>query len=468
MTTAKKKSKTFIIVIFPYLFIRDGLEIDGLNIKPSITEIIKDEVPEIQDQLLLVAKFFRAGKNDDSIQKWSYLVEELPDAREFDDLKQKLDKLTTLLRYDDLSNLRMDPKFSNYNYFVFQITPRNIQNIGKQVNYYQGLLNGEAPIPFPVYDNKIKTPYRLSSPVYPQTLENIKSIKLIVQFYQLSPYYFSDVEHNKMLKSMYWFNHSFIDSAETDFGMSVINMQTALEALLKISDKSMRTERKKIQIASGLINILGESNELLDWINNFWTLRNSLVHGDIEKPSFMYKASKRTKGHRQHLLLARQFFSKALESKLKLRTAISTRSIMRQLQSNKVRLKKAKEILENSTPDEEDIFIAYDLIEDLLNDDISADKQTTKVFGKLLIGLVINNIEDKDNNSELLEAFDNIVKWPGKDFSKLAVLYEKAQKPYDGFYFQQTTGIELEQLKLFTAMHTFLGFAVWRLIYFWD
>lgn len=68
-----KQHQNLTIVIFPYLFVQDGLKIDGLDIKPSFQKTVGKERKQVKNQLLQIAQFFRAGRNQ-QISHWSYLV----------------------------------------------------------------------------------------------------------------------------------------------------------------------------------------------------------------------------------------------------------------------------------------------------------------------------------------------------------------------------------------------------------
>ncbi|MEW6586853.1 MAG: hypothetical protein AB1442_14755, partial [Nitrospirota bacterium] len=67
------KVKNLTIVIFPYLFLTKEFTIDGITIKPSFKNIVEKEEPEIRNQLLRIATFFRYDY-DKQINSWCFHI----------------------------------------------------------------------------------------------------------------------------------------------------------------------------------------------------------------------------------------------------------------------------------------------------------------------------------------------------------------------------------------------------------
>ena len=314
---SSSKTKNLTIIIFPYLFIhdKDGIEVDDLVIKPSYKENVDKESESVKTELTNVAKFFRHGKNW-QITHWSYTIVYLRSKNDRNKVNQALYKFVTVLRFSELRDLRDQAKFAHFNFFVFEI-PR--LNAGKEFSHYEGILNGESYFSFYVRKSEVENHFAPSQRIDPLILsrEHIQNGKYVQFMYSKV---LKDKDESKILRAMEWFNRSFShDGRGVDWSEAILNLHTALEALLRPQEEERGI---KAQIKTALLNILGHSDELLHWIDNFWKLRNSIVHGDIEKPQFMYvhPLSKMKKGHRHHITLARQVFVKCVHGILKMRS----------------------------------------------------------------------------------------------------------------------------------------------------
>jgi len=463
----KTKINNLAIVIFPYLFIHDkeGIEFDGITLKPSYTDVIDAEKCEVKEQILRIASIFRYGVNKQIFQ-WSYFVFTLNNEKKWKQIEQKLKKFTNLLKFSELRDLKDHAKFDQFNYFLFEITKFNLQQ--KENYFYNGILNGESSYSFYFRDQKIENPYVPSSNMYPIILskDQLLNNRYLNTFYGLSRQLFQGNEEDKIFKSMEWFNRSFSHYGRgVDLSEAIINMQTALEALLRPADeeRSIKTE-----LRTSIMNLLGHSKELNSWVNSYWKLRNSIVHGDVKVESFMYihEMSKRKKGHKHHLYYARKVYIKCLDAILKLRSSFLMIGFEDELLSNEVKLNNSLKFLkEKNKKTVKQLYEVglFNMISSFRNDDVSASKTDTKKLGEQLLTLLRKNIEDEKIHNKI----DEILNWGNKDLSDLAVKYSELEVSFSFSDFA-TSPMKIEVLALYRAVDNFLGFATWRLLTFYD
>jgi len=443
----------------PYLFIPKEHNIDGLTLKPSFQNIIDQEEPLIKKQLLRIATFFRCARNK-QVNAWSYHYTYLKNKKDWFVLRDRLNRLTTILRYSKLSDPRGDALFSHFDYFVFGINDLHLDE-KSEIQYYEGLLNGVSTIGFHMYKESVQNPFSFHYEIWPLVLDDLDSDKYLQGLYS-SQGSSNDPEEKRILRAIEWFNRSFATTKEVDQADAIIHLESAFEALFK-------TEREgvKAQVQSGLIQFLGETDELTDWINQFWKLRCAIVHGDAELKPFFFQHRKGSRGHRHHVVMGRKIFTRCLDVFLQMRASTYSRDIHEELVSNEVRIKKARKLLQKKSGD--NLKEAYSLVSGLRQDDTSFSKKDTMAFGKMFLPLIIKDLR-QENKNDIVISVESILKWSGSKYSNLALLYSEASTKYQEFYFSNSysVSIPLETAFLRNAGYTFLNFAVWRLLTFFD
>lgn len=318
-----QKKANLTIIIFPYLFIPKEHSIDRITLKLSFQNVIDHEEPIVKKQLLQIAKFFRYAYNK-QVNAWSYYVTSLKNKKDWFSLQNRLNKLTTIIRYSKLSEPRNNALFSHFDYFVFEINHLHLDD-KSEFHYYDGLLNGENTMGFHTHKDSVENPFSFHYEMSPLILEELENDKYLQSFYSLTN--FNEKEEKRLLKAISWFNRSFATTHEVDHADAIIHLETAFEALFK-------TEREgiKAQVQSGLIQFLGETDELIDWINQFWKLRCAIVHGDaVLKPPFFFKHQRGSKGHRHHVVMGRKIFARCIDAFLQLKTTVYSRDIHEEL-----------------------------------------------------------------------------------------------------------------------------------------
>lgn len=460
------KNNSYAIAILPYLFLHeeDGLEFDGLKLKSSYDSVLKNEKKQVKNQLVNIASIF--SKDENQINQWSYIVFELYSKQGWLNIKFKIDKFINLLKFIKFKDLDKDTRFNQFDYFVFEI---NSHELKQEKNFhYIGVLNGESEYRFLFKDSKIINRYNQNVDIYTKIIYKEQLLKKIYfrSFYSSQKVLFSNEEERKILKSIEWFNRSFshygrgLDSSE-----SIINMQTALEALLRSKSEKNDSKSVKVEIETALMNLLGHSSELSDWFNEYWKLRNSIVHGDVGTKNFGYihRDSKTNTAHRSHLYCVRKVYILCFDAIFQLRSSFPMIGFSDELKSNEVKINAViKEFTSNSKKTIEEYYKnnVFNVIDSLRSDDISSSKESTKKMGDLLLGLLKENVEDKEVSVKI----DEILNFKTNDLGEFAIKYSELQSVFSPIYFN--TSLETEKLALYSSVYHFLGHATWRLLAF--
>lgn len=459
-------TKNLTIIIFPHLFIQDkeGIQIEDLILRPCYSENIETEQPVAKSELYKIASLFRDAKNN-SIRYWSYIVTHLRSQDEWKRLADKLNKFTTTIRFSELCTLRGDASFSQFDFFVFEIPkPRS----DTKLIHYAGSLNGESDFSFYIFDNEVENPYSPIRPVNPKILEK-KHIQEKIYYQFLYGEILKDKEQLKILRALEWFNRSFShENRGLDSSEAVLNLHTALEALLRPQDD----QAIKVQIKTALLSILGQSEDLFQWFDSFWKLRNSIVHGDSEKPQFMYihPLSKQKKGHRHHALIAREVFVKCIDGVLKMRSEFSLIGFDEKLMSNEIRIDHAIKEIKKANNNLSKLYRsgAFSRINSLRQDEWSSSKIKTKTLGELLLPYIQTEVEKEtksDTQTKVLGLIKEIREWKDSDLGKLALAYEQLSNAYSELYANTHQNVR-EALSLRLSADNFFDFAIWRLLVF--
>lgn len=470
------KQQKPLIVIFPYFFIheKDGFEVEGYKIKPAYLGNLSHEDQNMAKHLLKISRFFKHGGNE-NISLWSYLIASFRTRKEFEKIKRDLDKLTNILRYSKLRDLRGTHNFEQFNYCMF-VNINQSSAIDEGYSFYEGILNGESPLSFTIIDGNPTNFYQPNQEIHPFTFrtDEIINDEYFQVFYKNSSLLFNEKEDKKILRAIEWFNRSFShDGRGVDLSEAILNVHTALEALLRPQDENRDI---KAQIKTALINLLGHSKEVDAWFNSFWKLRNAIVHGDLKPDSFMYThpESKDKKGHRHQHHVARKIFVKCLDAILKIRADFPLIGLEDELVSNEIRINQAISLLKkNKSRDLPKLYEkkgCFQNIHSLRADEASASKEKVRDLGLLLLPYVkeeLNaNVKTTDKQPSI-DAIEEILAWKGNDFGELSRLYNILCRVYKIVYFQeaqQATTMPFHVPALRNATYHFLNFATWRFI----
>jgi len=473
-----KQIKNQFIIIFPYFSIDElnGIEIDGFHIKPAYMQSILKENALLRFHLLNIAKIFKYGNNY-QIAYFSYSIFEYKNTKQYETLKEKLNKLISILRFSQICDLKGFTSYDNFNYFLFDLYwYRKTELENKRIIYhYKGMVNGESEYDFNIENNTAQKPY-ISYNVwmpYEITAKSVIEHEYIKKFYYVPDLLFKGNELAKILRAIEWFNRSFSHYGRgVDLSEAILDIHTALESLLKPTEEKRGVE---VQLKTSIFNFLGHSEELNTWFEKFWKLRNSIVHGDIKPESFVYIHPKSIakKGHKHQLYLARKVFVGCLNAILKLRSEHLLLGFDEELISNEVRIneaiksiKKNKRILKKIVKDN-----TFKYISSLRHDDLSTSKEKTKELGRLLLPIIKDDLKNlkpayKDAKLQMESDIDKILASKIKDI-ELTVLYSDLEHNYPlGMQNWKNFSSELSALR--SAAHRFFNFASWRLMPYYD
>lgn len=415
---------------------------------------------------------FRVGRSQE-IFYWSYVLTEVSSPKQWENLRDQLNKLTTVLRFSQLSDLEEHSKFEHFNYFMFGITGEQ-SVVDKYFAYYRGILNGESSFNFYLSKGQTRNPFTPQTELNPLilTVSQIKENDYFKMFYFYKDWILKNNEDRKYLRSMEWFNRSYSHYERgVDLSEAVLNVHTAIKALLRPEEEERDV---KTQIKTVLLNILGHSRELGLWFDKFWKLRNSIVHGDVKPEPLLYVHPEGKRGHRHHLYIARKVFVKCLNTILKIRTNFPLLGLEEELISNETRINKAIKILKKQeTYNLERIYKTrvLEFVSGLRNDDASSSKEQAKKLGELFLPFVKKDLEDNEKQNikqTLIEAIDKILKWQGNNLGDLALLYSKLQENYGPVYSKENIDFPVYILALRGAAYKFFNFATWRLLTMFD
>lgn len=461
IAVGKRTSSKPVIVFFPFLCLDKPLSGGDIVLRPPTKAEITKESKLTKSALFDLAECFRLHY-EGRLPCWSFVVSHVQNKEEWNTLRQKIDKLTCVLRYIKLSTLREDASFSHFNYYILEVDKRLIGS--KDNKYYDCMLNGIHTVGFSKHADKVYKPYVLRQIETPFTLyeDDLTNNHIYQQFYGNSS--LSEKDAKKFLRAFEWFNRSFLEVQEVDYSHAVIHLQTAVESLLKASADGI-----KAQIRTALFMLLGESNELSDWIDQFWKLRNGLVHGDIDIQPFLYKHEKGTRGHRHHILIARKVFVKCVEKLFSLRNDLWSNLLHEELVSNEVRLKEALVLVNARNSQFEQVARK---LSGLTQDDLSASKRQVLDFGKTFFSGVIKQLKT-EGKADLAQALEKVQKSRLTKSADIAMKYNEALIQFqEAISIARSTGAtttyEINYDPITNTVRSFLGFAVWRLLTFYD
>ena len=458
--------KALIIALFPYLFLESETEvrIDDLSFKSPYESVLKAEDKETRDALLAVRKCFRASRTAEfPVSYWSYSILNVSNQQEFDDIVKRVSRVADILRFIKLSSDQNHSHYSNFNYWVFQLNPPF--KLDGEYAYVEAFLNGLTRNSFNMKKGVVVNPYlpqeNLSpQPIHKNELENNKRFNCL---YVSHSFLFKEpIARQKVLRAIEWFNRSFSHGERgVDLSEAVTNMHSALEALLRPHQKGPGNVHAELKAA--LLTLLGQRNQISDWFESFFSLRNSLVHGDVEPKSFLYREN------RNHLLLARRVFLACLDGILHCAAELPLSGFEQEVTPNKVRIDEViaslKSARKKSWTEIADEGLLWPL-SGLRNDDITSPKDKVVEIGRLLLPYVRQELDSctKASYKDIVARIDDIVNWSSPDLSLLALAYSNLEESYHLPYFDQNKTTTQSSLRIPTF--SFISYAAWRLLVF--
>lgn len=462
-----KQQKNKIIVIFPYFFIREPekeIKIDNIHIKSACVQNldVSDESKSIQSYLSNLAKIFMYG-NYVQIKNFSYTIYEYGTTKHFTTIKKRLNKLITLLRFSELCELKEGATYDHFNYFLFDILSykeAKSSGLNKNTLYYKGMLNGESPYDFYINNDIVKTPYIAYNLMSPIEITRESTNGYISKIYYASNLFKSN-ELARIISSIEWFNRSFSHYGRgIDLSDAIINIHIALESLLRPTDEGSGV---KAQIKTALLNLFGHSEELEKWFNAFWSLRNSIVHGDEKPKSFIYvhPKSKAKKG-RSHLYIARRVFVGCINAILSLRSTTFVPGLDEELIPNEVRINESIKLIKKYNGNLKKLKKVFDYLKSLRVNDLSASKEKIEEISRLFLPIIkddLKNLTPKHKDiREMLENYIAEILSGKKNDSELFCYYYALGINYPAYKKDYWQNFNTEQKDLRIAAHRFFEF----------
>ncbi len=465
-------SKYAFVALFPYFFVDSpkGLEVGEVTVRSSHTDVLKAEKDEIRSLLEAVAPFFRFGENQ-LIRHWSYCIDDASSESDFWEKIARLRKIADTLRFTATSDLTTTTAYSTFDFWVFQLGA----SVGDhEYMYFDSMRNGISSFGFRLVKGEHKNTFQAPESVSPQliAIDDIERNRYFRVLYRDTTFVLEEEQQKqRVFRAIEWFNRSFLYSNDgVDPSEAILNIHTALEALLRLDDDDRNA---KAQIKTALLTLVGHRSEISQWFESFHRLRNSLVHGDAEPSSFQYihPKSKLKRGTRHHLLLARQVFLACLNAMFDITEKFPLLGFEETLIPNEIRLDKALRALKAARGKNwKELVHQRDFGETggLRKDDISSPKELAPDFLSSLLPHIRMELEESngggENDGALLQ-LKNVEEWSGRDLGELAVLLSNFLKEYRLPYFELPKSVE--QTIFRGCVYSFLEYASWRLLVFY-
>lgn len=418
------------IIIFPYLYLENGLEMEGLKINTSDSKFIDAESEFNKDILNIIIQFFLEG-NKQSVTKFSYITTPLPYIKRYygdwRDLIGRIRNIQTLIRFYMMIRHDLNIYFSHFNFFIFTLDRTRFYEKHDLKRFFT-TINGQGSHYFFIEYEKVINPLIQLMPHYPIIINENDQKIIIEEYYLMLKFFMIPDEYDRVLKAMDWFNRSLVMRPEIDRCEAVINMTIAFESLFKIKEGERSV---KEHLKNNICNLLGNMKGLAEWIDNFWELRNQIVHGDRKSSIFLYKAPESKFPHQDHLYMARIIFKECIKALIILRKNLRPFAIQEELISNEQRMKNALRLLKSA---KYDIRKASDNgaltnIQELRKTDTAPSIKDSIRFGKIFLDFVIRYLNRTDATQDYLaKILLEITKY---DQEKLDVLIDLYQRAYD-------------------------------------
>lgn len=463
-----KNPQKVTIIIFPHIIFQNGLRVDGLEIKSSENKFLKKESTLYKQGLNQIKQFF-FDNNNIPVSKFSYItthVRYIPRyKKEWLELIKDIDRFTSVLRFSKLSQENPNIHFSHFNFYVFEITSKQLENKDK-INRYPMLINGQSVHYFFVEDSKVLDPYKQLKPHQTITLSDEEQTDIFNNYFFIFTMYLTDKEKERFLKAIEWYNRSLLIRPEIDRCEAVLNMTAAFEALLITTEEK---SGKKVQIKNSVCNLLGEEEHLKKWVDSFWKLRNKIIHGDIDLPSFLYISPRAKSGHLDQLYISRKIFKECFEALLKLRKLHHFHNIHELLISNEERMDDATKLLRKVKHDLNKSIEngALECIENLNKFDVSPSINKSVNFGKVFLNFIVQNLDQTDDTQHhLSDILIKIISYKSKDFDKLRELYWQAYRVKPWHFINKYNNSNKSEVALGRALEGFMEYMYWRWLHY--
>lgn len=438
------------IFIFPYLFIDKELQLDGYTLKPSYTTTIQNESNRLKGHLTKIAKSF-CLKERDSINQYTYGFTTIHNKDEWINLKNFLNTISTLLRFQELTESR-GANFSNFDYVVFEISrPMS----GKKFDYYEGAFNGinSFSVHYP------RTKFCPNFEIRPYILQTEAENKVFNHLFNLRNVYYSKEEGDRYLRALDWFNQSYKSDLEVDELERFISISIAFEALFNSPTESVQST-----LSANITTLLGKTPEMENWIKDFYDRRSRIVHGE-EKPSTLYRGKGTNEYHMDHLSFSRKVFIRCLSAIFLTREKVYTKDLHNDLISNERRIKEVLSNL-NSKLDIKKLYglKVFDTIDALNQKDATGKMSDVLKIADKIMPLTFK-VLNKRKHKELISQLTSLVVSDKENVADLAVKYSEFHVAFSPIYFEDKSlnARDIHKLAFKGAIYNFTSYVSWKL-----
>ncbi|HOX95975.1 MAG TPA: HEPN domain-containing protein [Candidatus Woesebacteria bacterium] len=448
---SNKRRGNLTIYIFPYLFIDKEIELSGYKLKPSYTSIVAKESSRVRGHLKKIAKSFKL-RNTNFINQYTFGWTTIHDKADWVKLKTFLDKFSTTLRYQELSDDKSGSNYTNFDYAVFEI---NRPMSTRKFEYYQGVFNGKSTIQISYPETKFCPNFDIRPHLV--TVEGKSDV--FNHMFHFSGIYHSGDEIARYLRAFDWFNRSFKVDPEVDDLERFTSLAVAFEALFNSPSEAIQAT-----LSSNIMALLGETPEMNHWVKNFYEQRSKIVHGK-EEPNTLYRGRNSTDEHLNHISFARKIFTRCVRAIFISREQVYAKDLQDELISNESRLKEiAEKIKGRKTIKELYESGCLHVVEALSQRDGSGKSADVIEIGKKLLPMAIPIVK-KEKKPGLLKFIEGITSNSGLDKGELAVKYSDFHNDFSSIYFGDMHKVEsnISLLVLKGAIYNFTSYACWKL-----
>lgn len=466
-------------VAFPYAVLDSTAElvIEEVPLKAACERNLAAEDKQTRDALMTARKCFSQHRVQQApVQYWTYSLLTVTDGLKSKDQLDRLNRIANILRFVYLSGEPNGTEFENFNYWIFPLDAGLV--VDSEYIYVEGLLNGLVPCGFDIKNGVASNPflppeYLSPQPIRVQELEENQFFSSLCRNH--NSLFFEPEARQKVIRAIEWFNRSFSHTGRgVDASEAILNMHTALEALLKPLQDDKGSV--KAEVRTGLMTLLGQRRAVSDWFDSFFSLRNSLVHGDVNPKSFLYvhKLSQSKVGNWPHLALAREVFLECLRLILHSAQERPLHGFEEKLRPNEDRINEAIKSLKQAKRGKvgwAEIARGPLLtpIRGLRTDDLTSPKGKAIELGGLLLPHVrdeLTSATEGEPTPLAIELIDRILVLKESPPRTIAPVYSQLERAFQQFYFSQKQTPDSRSLR--AAARGFISYASWRLLTFRD
>jgi hypothetical protein len=322
------------------------------------------------------------------------------------------------------------------------------------------LINGQGSHIIFIEKGVLRNPIIQLKPHFIEIINEDEQQKFCDEYFLHFNFIFTQEEHRRILQAIEWYNRSLIINPEIDRSEAVINMTIAFESLFKIREGEHSV---KEHLKNNICNLLGDITGLSHWIDEFWDIRNQIVHGDRKSITFLYKAQNSKQPHQNHLYMARFIFNECIKAFVIIRTNLRTFILQEELISNEQRMNEARLLLAKANNDLSKAVKnkALRIIAEIRKNDIAPSIKDSIKFGKIFLNFILHNLDITDlTQRNLAEIIREIIAYEHRNYENLVILYRRADsiKPWHFINREDYSDDNMLKIELGRALEGFMDY----------